>query len=132
MLLDSNLIIYAVQPEHAFLCEWLERDDSVVSGISLPEVLGYTQLTPRQRNFYDNFFTSTPMLPVDEPVLRRAAELRQLRKFKLGDSIVAATALVHGLTLATHDKEDFQWIPRLSLIDPFDRKPQNPSEDEGA
>jgi len=128
MLLDSNLIIYAAQPEHAFLCDLLERDDSVVSGISLPEVLGYTLLTARQRSFYDTFFSSTPMLPVDELVLRRAAELRQGRKFKLGDSIVAATALLHGLTLATRDIEDFQCIPRLSLNNPFEHRPDSTKE----
>ena len=132
MLLDSNLIIYASQPEHTFLCDWLESERSMVSAISYPEVLGFPRLRPELKLEYEEFFRSTKVLPVDDAVLRRAAELRQVRKFKLGDSIVAATALVHGLTLATHDKEDFQWIPKLSLIDPFDRKTQNPLEDEGA
>ena len=44
MLLDSNLIIYASEPEHAFLRVLLKGDESVVSGISYPEVLGYTKL----------------------------------------------------------------------------------------
>jgi hypothetical protein len=37
----------------------------------------------------------------------------------LGDSIVAATALVHGRTLVTCNTEDFRWIPNLSLLDPL-------------
>ncbi len=122
MLLDSNLIIYASQPEHAFLCDLLESDRSFVSAISYPEVLGFPRLKPEQKVEYEEFFRFTKVLPVDDAVLKRATELRQARKFKLGDAIIAATALVHGLTLATHDKEDFQWIPKLSWIDPFDRR----------
>ena len=131
MLLDSNLIIYASEPEHAFLRGLLKSDESVVSGISYPEVLGYTKLKSETKAEYEEFFEAIEMLPVDGAVLKRAAELRQMRKLKLGDAIIAGTALVHGLTLATHDKEDFQWIPGLSLIDPFDQKPKNQSE-EGA
>jgi predicted nucleic acid-binding protein len=37
----------------------------------------------------------------------------------LGDALVAGTALAHGLTLITHNMDDFQWIAGLSLINPL-------------
>lgn len=36
----------------------------------------------------------------------------------LGDSFIAATAIVHDLTLATHNTEDFSWVPDLKVTDP--------------
>ena len=47
-------------------------------------------------------------------------DLRQLRKMTLGDALIAATALVHQLTIVTHNQKDFVWIPNLSVIDPVD------------
>ena len=38
---------------------------------------------------------------------------------KLPDAIIAATALVHGLTLWTHNTDDFKDVPQLKLFDPM-------------
>ena len=121
MLLDSNIIIYASKPECAFLKPLLGDDRTVVSGISYPEVLGFTELTVQDKTDFEEFFATTPVLPVGEDVLHRAAELRQSRKMKLGDAIVAATALIHRVTLATRNISDFSWIPELALSNPFDQ-----------
>lgn len=37
----------------------------------------------------------------------------------LGDAIIAATALVHDLTLVTRNLDDFRWIAGLRLLDPL-------------
>ena len=41
----------------------------------------------------------------------------------LGDSIIAATAMTHNLTLVTHNTEDFRWIAGLELLDPLTNNP---------
>ena len=38
----------------------------------------------------------------------------------LGDAIIAATALVHGLKLVTRNVDDFEHITGLELLNPFD------------
>jgi predicted nucleic acid-binding protein len=35
-------------------------------------------------------------------------------------NLKSATALHHGLTLATHDTKDFEWIKALEVIDPLE------------
>ncbi len=63
--------------------------------------------------------STLPELPLSPAVVTAAITLRQQRKMGLGDSIIAATALVHGLPLVTRNTDDFKHIPALRLIDPF-------------
>jgi len=44
--------------------------------------------------------------------------LRQSKKIKLGDAIIAATALVYGYTIVTRNVGGFKNIPSLMIIDP--------------
>jgi len=37
----------------------------------------------------------------------------------LADAIIAATALVHDLSLVTRNKEDFKDVPGLRVVNPF-------------
>lgn len=46
------------------------------------------------------------ILPVDEPVARRAAELHVPDPMPAMDALIAATALVHGLDLVTRNTRD--------------------------
>lgn len=38
----------------------------------------------------------------------------------LGDSVIAATAVLNDFELITNNPKDFRWIRQLRLIDPFD------------
>jgi toxin FitB len=42
---------------------------------------------------------------------------------KLGDAIIAATALEHGVPLVTRNVDDFKHIPGLQVINPFAAQP---------
>lgn len=121
MLTDSNLIIYASRPDHPFLRDWFEREAPSVSAVSLVETLGYHRLVESEREFLEGFFAVARVLPLDALVLQQAVKFRQTRKMSLGDSLIAATALHHRLTLATRNVSDFSWIPGLALFNPFDR-----------
>lgn len=63
------------------------------------------------------------ILPVDIAVMERWAELQIAtqkagRRLPLMDSLLAATALAHGLTLATRNTADFQ-AAGVPLLDPW-------------
>ena len=128
MLLDSNVIIYATLPlpESEAVLGFVESQSPRVSAISYLEALGYHRLTDAARNVLAAFFSRTTLIPIDPPVLHRAVNLRQQRKMSLGDSIVAATALVHRMKLVTRNTEDFSWIPDLEVMNPFDVPPASP------
>ena len=119
MLADSNLIIYAARPEHQFLRDWFAAAVPSVAGVSYVEALGYHRLSPPDRIFFEDFFSVARVLPIDSAVLQQAVKLRQTRKMSLGDSLVAATAVVHGLALTTRNVDVFAWIPGLDLFNPF-------------
>lgn len=120
MLLDSNIIIYAVQPQYENVRQFIAENAPYISVISKIEVLGYYRLDQESRQLLEEFFNAAEILPLGDSIVNKAIELRQQRKISLGDSIVAATALVHGLTLVTRNTQDFKWVNNLNLIDPFE------------
>jgi predicted nucleic acid-binding protein len=120
MLLDSNIIIYAARPEHESLRRFIADTPVAVSAVSLVEVLGYHRLTAVEREQFERFFSAARLLDLTREVLGHAVTLRQSRKMTLGDALVAATALTHDLTLVTHNRADFDWIPGLRLLDPLE------------
>lgn len=119
MLLDSNAIIYSIKPEFIKLRELIAEQGPAVSAISYVEVLGYHQLTDRDKQDFSDFFATTHMIPVSQAVLEQAVKLRQKRKMSLGDSMIAATAIINDLTLITANAADFKWISNLKLLDPL-------------
>lgn len=42
-------------------------------------------------------------------------QLRQQKKMKLGDAIIAATAFTYNIPLVTRNQDDFKHIPGLDL-----------------
>lgn len=119
MLLDSNIIIYAAQPEYAALRQFVGTHTPAVSDISYIEVLGYHRLTEVDRQFLEQFFQAAERLPMSETAVQWAVRLRQRRKMSLGDSIVAGTAIAYGRMLVTHNTDDFRWIEEIRLHDPL-------------
>jgi toxin FitB len=58
----------------------------------------------------------TDEIPVDRRVAERAGLLRrQLPRLRMPDALIAATALVHSLTLHTQNTRDFKHVPGLRL-----------------
>ena len=132
MLVDSNILIYAAQPAHTDLRQFIATHAPAVSAVSYVEVLGYHQLDVQEQQYLEAFFHLARVLPLAQDVLDQAVTLRQQRKMSLGDALVASTALVHGLTLVTRNVADFRWIPGLSLLNPFDRMPSQEAEQQGS
>jgi predicted nucleic acid-binding protein len=57
-------------------------------------------------------------LPVDRAIAERAGRLRRELTIRTPDAIIAATALEHGLALATRNRTDFEVVPKLQWEDP--------------
>ncbi len=120
MLLDSNIIIYAIKPEFSNLRDLVEKGHPKVSAISYLEVLGYHNLTLEDKQDFEEFFNIVPIIHITQTIIEEAVTLRRRRKMSLGDAIIAATALHHNLILITRNTADFSFLAdSISIIDPF-------------
>ncbi|MBV6443047.1 MAG: type II toxin-antitoxin system VapC family toxin [Haliscomenobacteraceae bacterium CHB4] len=117
-ILDANIFIYAPQPAYAHLRPLLLDPDYIASDITRVEVLGYHRLDQQSKTYYETVFRRMTCLPVTTDVLDQAIVLRQAKKMSLGDSIVAATALLNNLELNTRNINDFSHIQGLVLVNP--------------
>ncbi|MBF0144679.1 MAG: PIN domain-containing protein [Magnetococcales bacterium] len=58
--------------------------------------------------------------PLERQEAETAITLRSRSSIRLGDALIAATALTHGVPLMTRNTADFQNIDGLTLINPFE------------
>ena len=127
-LIDTNIISEFMrrEPDPSVMAWAGQQSGFLVSVITLEElVFGLTQRTlPLKRQWLDDFLTSQcEILPVSPAVAVSAGALRG-RLAASGstrhpsDMLIAATALLHRLTLATRNTSDFEGCG-ITLINPF-------------
>jgi predicted nucleic acid-binding protein len=83
------------------------------------EVLGYHDLKNDERRYFDDIFSFVPIILPSPVIFDKAIEIRASYRLKLGDSIIAATALIHDLTLYTRNVSDFEKIAGLKMVNPI-------------
>jgi predicted nucleic acid-binding protein len=120
ILADSNLIIYAASGKYPELVEWFAENKPVVCAVTLVEVLAYHNLKAEEKDVLENLFAELSVIYPSAEVFQKAIELRQQRNVTLGDALIAATAIFHNLTLATHNLSDFDWADGLDSMDPLE------------
>lgn len=117
-LADSNILIRgASTPDHP-LQEWLQDQLPAISVVTRIEVLGYHRLRADEEILLRVLLASFDEYPVNSQTAALAINLRRQRKMSLGDALIAATCLEHGLKLATRNASDFDWIAGLT-VDPL-------------
>jgi len=127
-LLDTNTIIYFLDgslPDSGmqYLNDIFEQQWHAISFIARIELLSKED-TPEDTKHQENFISRSDVLGIDDLVITTTIQLRRLNQVrKLPDAIIAATALVHNLTLVTRNTNDFKNVPGLTVVNPFDLKP---------
>ena len=119
MLVDSNVLIYALLPDHQRVMEWILDNLPSVSVVSKIETVGYYRLTEEHKTELLKLFSCLTIRYPSFQTYEIAISLRQQRKMSLGDSLIAATAIEYGEVLATHNISDFEWIKNMTLFDPL-------------
>ena len=131
-LVDANVLSEATKPRPlARVVEWLRANESeiAVDPIILGEIRFGIYLMPAgaRRRQLERWFArgveKMHCLPWQAATgIRWAKLLAELRaaghSMPIKDSLIAATALVHGLTLVTHNQRDFVKAG-VKMIDPF-------------
>jgi predicted nucleic acid-binding protein len=106
-LLDTNVVIGMLDgsaPAVGLLAQHgAVPDNSAVSQITRIELLSFHRLTGSDQQKIDALLASVAVLLFDQQIEAATIALRRRARLKLPDSIIAATAQVHGLTLLTLD-----------------------------
>jgi hypothetical protein len=121
-LIDSNVIIdytaLRLPQKGSDFVEQLFNSDFLISVVVKIEVLGFDDV-PEKLLAMEEFVNTAILLPLDEAVMKQAILLRRkYKKLKLGDSIIAATAIVYNLVLISRNTKDFENIEGLEVINP--------------
>ncbi|RUM20006.1 type II toxin-antitoxin system VapC family toxin [Rhizobium vallis] len=136
LLLDTNILSEVTKPNpSARVLEWLDRldeDRSFISIVSIAEIRRGVALMDkgRKRDVLAEWLAQDltqrferRIIPVDEPVALAWGDLMGLAKrsgrgLSSMDGLIAATAIAHGLTLATRNTRDFEGFG-IELVDPW-------------
>jgi hypothetical protein len=130
-LLDTNVVSELRKPKpHGAVLAWIGdlRDDQIfLSAVTLGELQAGVELTRRQdpskadqiEAWVDQVANSFEVLPMDTACFREWARLMIGKPDRLTeDAMVAATARVHGLIVATRNQRDFAQL-NVAVVNPF-------------
>jgi predicted nucleic acid-binding protein len=132
-LLDTNVISELRKPRpHGGVTAWLlaaPGESLYLSAVSVGEIQAGIELTREQDGakaaqieaWLDDLSRNYSVLPMDAPVFRVWARLMHRHSDTLTeDAMIAATAVVHRLTVVTRNVADFKHFG-VPLLNPFTR-----------
>ena len=123
-LIDTNTVIDLIgnrlPPAGA---QWLQQltdaEAHCLSVINHIELLS-RPATPAELLPLELYIDASPIIQLDADIVRATIRLRQQYRRKLPDALIAATALVHRLTIVTRNVSDFAAIAGLQVINPYE------------
>lgn len=121
-LLDTNAVINFLEaslPDAGMqMLTSIVDEEPMVSVITQIEALGFSFTSAQEQTTVETFINSSTVLGLSSDIVNATIAIRKSRKIKLPDAIIAATAIIHDLTLITRNTSDFNNINGLKVIDP--------------
>jgi predicted nucleic acid-binding protein len=114
LLVDTNIIIYLLQKDDT-LAGLLQGKQLFISFITELELLGFPSLTAKQENQIETLLNDCIIVSLNNNIKSSYKAVCKSYKLKLGDSIIAATAMSLDIPLMTADKQ-FKAIKVLELV----------------
>ena len=132
-LLDTNIVSESRKPKpHGGVIAWLAAQDTnalFISAMTIGELQRGVEVTRQQdankagqiESWLEQIVASGQLLPLDAAVCREWARLMHGKSDTLTeDAFIAATAMVHRLTVVTRNVRDFKALG-VPTLNPFQR-----------
>lgn len=121
-LIDSNIVSkYSNDLISENGCIFLENifdTEILISFITRIEILVYTPPELDVQLSINFISEASSELSISEEILLKTVDIRKKTKIKLPDAIIAATAIVHNLTLLSDNDIDFLKVGKLKFFNP--------------
>lgn len=106
VLLDSNIIIYLSKGELDIDEVFDDKKRYFISVITYMEFLGFHFKDLKEKEFIQRILALFKVVYIDKGIVDKVVEIRQHKKIKLPDAIIAATALMKKCDLMTRNVPD--------------------------
>jgi predicted nucleic acid-binding protein len=118
--LDTNAILYYLKDDSnavSLLREIFAHDAPLyISAITELELFAYPKLSAQEEALIEELLRTVSVIPLDSHIARLASFIRRQYRLKVPDSVIAATAIYTGSTLATRNTRDFKRVTALALL----------------
>ena len=120
---DSDILIDYLRGQvlaRDFLIDKFQTSGLYVSSISVAEIYsgqeaGDDAKQDELSGFLDNFF----LIPITPQIAKLGGDIRRESNKPFADALIAASAIVYGLALATRNKKHFENIKDLKILTPY-------------
>jgi len=120
---DTNILIYHTKGSEKsidFITNVISHKSFNISVVTKIEFLGWDKHTIDGFEKCKQLLESANIYHVDEEIANKAIELKRGMNIKLADAVIAATAILNNLKIATRNVNDFKAIEGLGATNPFD------------
>lgn len=122
-LFDTNTFIYYFNNDEKvfpfFNDEFNTKNQVFFSFISEIELLSFRNLDLTQIEIIKNCLSVFNKILINDSIISKLIELKRKYSIKLGDSIIAATAIEFDAIIVTRKEKDFKAIPEIKILNPF-------------
>lgn len=113
-ILDTNIVLYLLNGDET-LSELLDSKNLYISFINEIELLGYHKITKKEKHEIKQFIDDCLVIEMNNEIKKHAINIRNHHNPKLGDCLIAATAIHADFPFISSDK-GFSKIKELNLI----------------
>lgn len=121
-LIDTSAVIKYLNgtlPAHGLtFVDNIVDQESVISLVTEVELRVWDPIDQSDRDVYETFIDGSLILLIDRSIVEETISIRKKHRLKLPDAFIAATAIVHDLTLVADNDKDFLKVRSLKYINP--------------